>query len=106
MTNGQPIVKTYICLYEWLIRGIGVYPLSAGGAQTLEGVFDGLPVELSMERAISASLSTVLLSMLKSGRGSRFTGLIGSMNGASTILSFMKAPSTKARSANHTKHPI
>ena len=27
-------------------------------AQTLDGVFDGLPVELSMERTISPSLST------------------------------------------------
>jgi hypothetical protein len=51
--NGQSIVETYICLYEWSVRGIGVYPSLAGGAQILDVVFDGLRVAPGMERTIS-----------------------------------------------------
>jgi hypothetical protein len=51
--NGQPIVKTYICLYEWSFHGIGVYPSLAGGVQILDVVFDGLRVAPGMERTIS-----------------------------------------------------
>jgi len=56
------------------------------GAQTLDGVFDGLPVERGVDRAISTSLPTVSWSMRKTGRGSRFNRLNGPMNGASTLL--------------------
>src|SRR5471032_2249723 len=84
--NGQPIVKTYICLYELRIRRIGVYPLSAGDAQTLDGVFDGLPVELSMNARSWPACRQSCGRVLKSGRGSRFNDPIGSMNGASTVL--------------------
>lgn len=35
LIHGQPIDETYICLYELRIHGIGVYPLSTGGARTL-----------------------------------------------------------------------
>jgi hypothetical protein len=73
--NGQPIVKTYICLYEWSVHGIGVYPSLAGGVQILDVVFDGLRIAPGMERTI---------------RGSMLNALIGAMNGASRLLFFIK----------------